>query len=258
MLEHLVIGTVAHPHQPSEQLQLPPASAPRPHEAVAILIKRQRVPTGEPPLDVEVDERKDLRVMQLLRQGRRIGILAHPTLQLGIGQKARHPPLLLAIGIQHVPLCQCLYQSAQGRLERFHVVRVVPDHRAKRPRIDPMGRLVNERVISVQKQDIRQLALQQRELAAHVNGGDVLLDRPAPQSARQFHVHVFGILLCHRSDSFGLSAEYVRKGTLRQQMLGHLNARSRCPVGGYLSTKVPCIARLKGIQIRDEIQPFCE
>ena len=257
MLEHLVIGTVTDPHQSPKQLQLPPTGAARPHKAIAILIERQRVPARKPPLNVKVDQRKDLRIVQLFSQGGRIGILAHPALQLGIGQQTADPPLLLTVGIQHVPLGQCLHQPAQRRLQRFHVIRVIPNHRAKRARIDPVRRLMDQRVIGVQQQDIRKLPLQQRQLAAHVNGGDVLLDRPAPQGTRQFHIHVFGILLCHRSDSFGLSAEYVRKGTLRQQMLGHLNAGFRCPVGGCLSTKVPCNARLKGIQIRDRSHYSC-
>ncbi len=181
VLEGLVVGRVVDPHQLAEEPDLPPAGAPGAQEAIAVLVERQRVPRGEAPLDVEVDEREDLGVVELLGERRRIGVLAHPLLELGVGEQRRDPPLLPAARVEHVPLGHGLGEAAERRLQRLHVVRVVADHQAQRPRVDPVRRLRQQVVVSVEQQHVRELALQERQLARDVDRRDVLLDRAAPE-----------------------------------------------------------------------------
>ena len=185
MLVALIIRAVVHPHQPPEQVQRPPAGAFGPHEPVTVLVQRQRMTAGEPPLDVQVDQRKDLGIVQLGRQRRRIGIFTDPRLQLGIAQQAGHTPFLLALVVQHVPLGNSLCKAAQRLFQRVHVIRVIADHHAQRARINQMCLLIGQRVIGVQQQHIRQLALQQRQLARHMDRRHMFLHRPASQGAGQ-------------------------------------------------------------------------
>ena len=135
----------------------------------------------EAPLDVEIDERKDLRIVQLFGKRRRIGVFADPFLQPGIGQERRHSPLLPATRIEHVPFGHGLGEATERALQRLHVVRVVADHQAKRSRVDPVRRLGKQIVIGIEQEDVRQFALKQRQLARHVDRGHVLLDRAATE-----------------------------------------------------------------------------
>ena len=251
MLVNPVILRPLDPHEPPKQVKRPPPGAARPHEPITIFIKRQRMTAGKPPLDIKVDQRKHLRVIQLGGQRWRIGVFAHASLQLGIAQEARNPPFLLPLIIQHIPLGYRLGQPAQGCLERVHIVGIIPDHQAKGPRINQMHLPGRQRVISVQQQHIAQLALQQRQLARHMDRRHVFLHRPAPQCACQpflgnirrsplglTYVHSCARLLLSVPDSKPVYClQHAPKGT-----------RFQAPHG---SLYIPSLRGMKGTNLRD-------
>ena len=191
------------------------------------------MPGGEPPLHVQVDQRKDLGVVQLLGQGRGIGVFADPAFQLGIAQQAGHAPFLTPLVVQHVPFRHGLDQPAQRLLQRVHVVAVVPDHQAQGPRVDLVAGPRHQRVIGVQQQHVGQLALQQRQLARHVDRRHMLLDRTAPERAGQLVAGDVVHEVCH-CPAYPHAAA---KGTLRQQPFRHPCRDCRDPEDGHLASQ---------------------
>ena len=68
MLKTLVISTAIDAHQPTKQVNRPPAGRSGTQEAIAVFIQRQRMARSKAPLNVQVNQRENLRVVQLFRQ----------------------------------------------------------------------------------------------------------------------------------------------------------------------------------------------
>ncbi|EKX55933.1 hypothetical protein D516_3455 [Rhodobacter sp. AKP1] len=247
LLEILVIGAVVHAHEPPEDVDGPPAGRARAHEAEAVLIEGKRVPRREAPLDVQVDEREDLRIVQLLGQGRGIGIFADPARELRIGKERRDAPFLPPLLVQHVPLGNRLGEAAQRGLQGLHIVRIVADHQAERAGIDRMLRPGDQMVVGVEEQHVRQLALQKREFPRNVDRRHVLLHRLASQCAREgvaWNVAQRALgrpapasdLLRHAPALFLLALMMPEKGPCLKPRSGTHRGLKRPPVNGFLST----------------------
>ena len=193
----------------------------------------------EAPLDVQVDQREYLGIMQLFRKRRGIGVFAHAALQPRKGQQAADTPFLLALFVQHIPFRHRFGQTAQRLLQRVHVVRIIADHQAQGARVDLVAGAGDQRVIGIEQQHVGQLALQQRQLARHMDRRDVLFHRPPAQGASQLiarnilhgpvrKLRVICVIMATKVPVGNRSL-----GTIRVAECGEATSRKRVPYGMY-------------------------